>query len=295
MTLDQASTRVREIAGHRVLEPETLVLARAHGRVLARPVALPSGDVELTAGTVLTPLRVARLARCGIATVDVTRRPTVAVFTIGDALEPGLPPQGNRGYDGARDLLVGLLRADGFEPTAWPRLPAEPRQVEIALRDAGCAFDSILVCGAGDALAQVRAVLEAFGTIDAVGPACAVADGAVFGTLDAACMLALPAEHTPLAGGYLTLGRQVLDGLHGRREARPVWRGRLAAAPGEAPFQLIRAEFGDDGVLSVWPLPADDAAVDPASPDANALLVLPETGSRPEPGKPVDVIPLSPQ
>jgi molybdopterin molybdotransferase len=35
-------------------------------------------------------------------------------------------------YDSNRDLLMGLLRADGLEPTAWPRLPDDPRQVEIA-------------------------------------------------------------------------------------------------------------------------------------------------------------------
>jgi molybdopterin molybdotransferase len=303
MTLEQVSAKIFQIVGHRVLEPETpetVVLTRTHGRVLARPVVLSSAqgpiaahdEAGLQAGTVLTPLRIARLARCGIATVQATRRPTVAVFTIGEALEPGLPVQDGQRYDGARDLLVGLLRADGFEPTAWPRLSTEPRQVEIALRDAGCAFDSIFVCGTGDALLLVRAVLESFGTLDAVGPTAAGESCAVFGTLDTACVLALPAEHTRLCSGYLTLGRCMLDGLHGRYEPRPVWRGRLANEPAGTLFQLVRVEFDRDGVLAVHPLAADDAAINAPGQDADALLVLPETGSRPRAGEPVDVIPL---
>lgn len=288
MTFEHAAARVREIVGPRVLEPETIALARAHARVLARtvtPRSDPAGPA-LPAGTVLTPLRIARLARSDVTTVQVTRRPTVAVFTIGETHEAGWPAQAGPRHGDARELLVGLLRADGFEPTAWPTVPPGPRHVEVALRDAGCAFDAIFVCVAA-ALPLVHAVLETFGTVDAMLPAPTADGGAVFGRLDAACLLALPAGHTPLLGGYLLFGRQMLDGLHGRREARPVWRGRLTAAPGGALFQPVRSGFGADGVLALAPMDAD-APID----EADALLVLPGAGRPPAVGEPVEVIPL---
>lgn len=297
MTSDRALATLRDIAIRRVPEVETLTLARAHGRVLAGP-AMPSestaGTSPLPTGCVLTPLRVAFAAECGLAAVEVTRRPTVAVFAIGDAVEPGLPLAGDGRHDGARDLLVGLLRADGLEPTVWPRLPADPRQVEVALRDAGCAFDSILVCGNTDALAQVRGVLESFGTLDASADASdgPEPDGAVFGTLDLACVLALPTERVRLLGLYLTLGRCLLDGLQGRDEARPVLRGRLAAAADGVRFQLVRTRSDANGVLSVFPLAPSAAMTTATSCDADALLILGNSSAPPGSDVPVDVIPL---
>src|SRR3546814_2715333 len=74
--------------------------------------------------------------------LEVARRPTVAVFTTGDELvEPGLPLAPGQIYNSNREQLMGLLRADGLEPVAWPTLPDDPAQVESALRHAGNAFD----------------------------------------------------------------------------------------------------------------------------------------------------------
>lgn len=292
MTLDREFARLRHIAARRAPRVEAVGLPRTHGRVLASPPVSQTGDPlpSLPAGCVMSPLRVAFAAESGVAMVEVTRRPTVAVFAVGDAVEPGLPLEAGGRHDGARDLLVGLLRADRLEPTAWPRLPAEPRQVEIALRDAGCAFDSILVCGGEDALAQVRAVLESFGSLDSSSGALEGAAGeAVFGTLDEACVLALPADPTRLTGLYLTLGRCLIDGLEGRHEARPTGRGRMGAAAGDARFQLVHTQFDEDGALRVFPLAGATGA---AALDADALLVLPEAAAPPGIGALVDVTPL---
>lgn len=291
MTFEHALARVREAASRRPRDVENLALARAHGRVLAGPLERPSHGPGLPVGCVMTPLRVAVAARSGAGTVAVARRPTVAVFAIGEALEPGMPARAGLAHDGARDLLVGLLRADGLEPTAWPRLPAEPRQVEIALRDAGCAFDSILVCGPGRALRQVGEVLAAFGTLDVPAATDAAApDSPVFGTLDQACVLALPAAPVPLLGLYLTLGRCLLDGLEGRTEARPAWRARTGAAFEGTTFQLVRTVPQADGLPHVLPLGTDN--LDASALEASALIFLPAPGDRLEAGVAVDVLPL---
>src|SRR3546814_9726783 len=62
---------------------------------------------------------------------------------------------------------MGLLRADGLEPVAWPTLPDDPAQVESALRHAGNAFDVVLTCGAVSAGEKdhIPALLQAQGEV----------------------------------------------------------------------------------------------------------------------------------
>ena len=79
----------------------------------------------------------------------MSRKPTVAVFTTGDELvEPGMPLAPGEIYDSNRELLMGLLRADGLEPTAWPRLPDDPaRGRDRRCAMPRCAFDVVITCG----------------------------------------------------------------------------------------------------------------------------------------------------
>src|SRR5688572_1511023 len=107
-----------------------------------------AGTRVLVDGQVLTPARVSLAAGLGIASLAVAQRPTVAVFTTGDELvEPGLPLAPGQIYNGNRELLMGLLRAEGLEPTAWPTLPDDPERMTAVLTDAAAAFDVVITCG----------------------------------------------------------------------------------------------------------------------------------------------------
>ena len=187
------------------------------------------GDVVLHAGQVLTPARVALAAALGIDTLQVVRRPTVAVFTTGDELvAPGLPLAPGQIHDSNRDLLAGLLRAEGLEPTLWPVLPDDPRRIEVALRDAGCAFDVVLTCGGVSAGGKdhVPAVLEAFGTIHFWKVRMKPGMPVLFGSLDQARLLGLPGNPVSVLATWMTLGRALVDGLQGRTEPRVAERSR---------------------------------------------------------------------
>ncbi|TWT23714.1 molybdopterin molybdotransferase MoeA [Luteimonas marina] len=258
------------------------------------------GDLLAAAGDALSPARIALLASQGIAGVDVARRPTVAVFSTGDELvEPGLPLAHGQIYNSNRELLMGLLRADGLEPVAWPTLPDDPAAIESALRHAGEAFDLVLTCGgvsAGEkdhlpALLQRRGRVHFWKVRMRPGMPALFADG---GTLGPALFLCLPGNPVSVLATWLALARPLLDGLQGR-VVRKSWRARLSApwrkAHERLEFLRGRLASDDGGMLHVEPDPADGSHRMRAAADADALIVL-EEGARDYPaGSVVEVVP----
>lgn len=269
------------------------------------------GDALLAAGQVLTPSRIALAAGQGMDRLDVVRRPTVAVFTTGDELvEPGLPLQPGQLYNSNRELLMGLLRADGFEPVAWPTLPDDPDAVEHALRHAGHAFDVVITCG-GVSAGEKDHLPDLFQRVGDIhfwkvrmkpgmpvlfaGSRAAQADDGGHGGLGDALFLCLPGNPVSVLATYLALGRTLLDGLQGRAEARPRLRARL-----QAPWRKTheRLEFlrgrlllDEDGQCQVAPNPADGSHRMRAAADSDALIVLPEGPLDLQAGDVVDVLP----
>ncbi|WP_202844680.1 gephyrin-like molybdotransferase Glp [Luteimonas saliphila] len=258
------------------------------------------GDLLAAAGEALASARVALLAGQGISGIDVARRPTVAVFSTGDELvEPGLPLAHGQVYDSNRELLMGLLRAEGLEPVAWPTLPDDPATIESALRHAGEAFDLVLTCGgvsAGEkdhlpALLQRRGRVHFWKVRMRPGMPVLFADG---GTLGPALFLALPGNPVSVLATWFALARPLLDGLQGRAP-RKAWRARLAAPwrkrHERLEFLRGRLASADDGTLEVEPDPADGSHRMRSAADADALIVL-EEGERDYPrGSVVDVLP----
>jgi molybdopterin molybdotransferase len=262
--------------------------------------AMP-GDLLLPRGCVLTPPRVALAAAQGLAELEVARRPTVAVFTTGDELvEPGLPLQPGQIYDSNREQLMGLLRAEGLEPTAWPTLPDDPGQVESALRHAGHAFDVVLTCGAVSVGEKdhIPALLQAQGAVHfwkvrmRPGMPVLFASG---GRLGDALFLCLPGNPVSVLATWLALARPLLDALQGRVEPRARWQARLAEPwhkrHDRLEFLRGHLESRADGGLWVAPDAADASHRLRAAAHANALVVLPAGVERHARGDIVDVLP----
>ena len=290
------------LEGDRVVVPGDSV-AGANVRRAGEDVRV--GDLVLRVGQVLTPARIALAASLGLASLSVSRRPTVAVFSSGDELvEPGLPLAPGEIYDSNRELLMGLLRADGLEPTAWPRLPDDARRVEIALRDAACAFDLVITCGAVSAGEKdhIPAVLaeecrqgrgETHFWKVRMKPGMPV----LLGSMDQARLLALPGNPVSVMATYLTLGRALIDGLQGRTEPRPVWRARLLAAI-DKPHprrEFVRGVLSsaDDGSLQVGANPATGSHRLRVAAESNALIVVADGPQSLAAGAIVDVLPYA--
>lgn len=255
-------------------------------------------DMVLASGNMLTATRVALAASLGLAQLEVFMRPTVAVFTTGDELiEPGLPLQPGEIYNSNRDLLMGLLRADGLEPTAWPTLPDEPARLASMLRDAASSFDIVLTCGAVSAGEKdhIPALVQQYGQVHFWKVQMKPGMPVLFGRLGQAHFLGLPGNPVSVLATYLTLGRALLDGLQGRNEAPATWFARLSSGYDK---RNTRREFlrgrllpGVDGVLRVAPNPADGSHRLAAASQSDALIVLAEGERQFDEGDVVQVLP----
>ena len=256
------------------------------------------GDGVLHRGQVLTPARVALAASLGIDQLDVAQRPTVAVFTTGDELvEPGIPLRAGEIYNSNRELLMGLLRRDGLEPTAWPTLPDDPARVGSMLRDAASSFDVVVTCGAVSAGEKdhIPALLQESGHLHFWKVRMRPGMPLLFAQLDRAQFLGLPGNPVSVLATWLTLGRCLIDGLQGRAEPRLRWHARLT---GRFDKRHPRREFlrgcllpGADGALQVEPNPADGSHRLAAAAQSDALIVLAEGERTYAAGDIVEVLP----
>lgn len=256
------------------------------------------GDALLARGQVLSPARVSLAAALGIADLVVARRPTVAVFTTGDELvEPGLPLMPGQIYNSNRELLMGLLRAEGLEPVAWPTLPDDPARIEAALTDAATAFDLILSVGGVSAGEKdyLPALLQAQGKLHFWKVRMKPGMPVIFGDLDQALVLGLPGNPVSVLATFQALARPLIDALQGRTEVRPRRYARLAAPwnKAHARLEFLRGRLIHEADGSTWVQPnaADASHRLRAAADSDALIVLAEGERQWERGEAVEILP----
>jgi molybdopterin molybdotransferase len=288
---------VREEArvdGDRILVPGG---AQAGANVRRAGEDAQPGDPVLQAGTRLNAAQVSLAASLGIDRLPVSARPTVAVFTTGDELvEPGLPLEPGQIYNSNRELLMGLLRAEGLEPVAWPTLPDDPARMATMLQDAASSFDLVLTCGGVSAGEKdfLPALLRAHGDVHFWKVRMKPGMPLLAGRLGRAQFLGLPGNPVSVLATWLTLGRMLVDGLQGRAP-RPPRFARLRAAVGKAHArrEFVRGRLQGDADGSQWiqPNPATGSHRLRAAADADALLVLPEGEQALSAGDVVEVLP----
>lgn len=257
-----------------------------------------AGETVLATGQWLNPTRIALASSLGVADLEVSQRPTVAVFATGDELvEPGLPLLPGQIYNSNRELLMGLLRADGLEPTAWPTLPDEPERLTSMLRDAASSFDLVVTCGGVSAGEKdhIPSWLQAHGRIHFWKVRLRPGMPLLFGAVDRAAFLGLPGNPVSVLATWLALGRPLVDGLQGRAEPRQRLCARLTApwSKRHERLEFLRGRLtpGEDGTLLVQPNPADGSHRMRGAADSDALIVLPEGEQDYATGAVVDVLP----
>jgi putative molybdopterin biosynthesis protein len=106
------------------------------------------GETLLRRGQIIGSREIGMIAACGVAAVDVVRRPRVAVLSTGDELTaPGdnLRPGGV--YDSNGAILAAAIAEVGGEPLAYGAYPDDQNKLEQAVRRALAECDMVVLSG----------------------------------------------------------------------------------------------------------------------------------------------------
>lgn len=106
------------------------------------------GETLLRRLTLIGSREIGMLAACGIANVDVVRRPKVAVLSTGDelvALGESLRPAGI--YDSNGAIIAAAVTEAGGEPIVFGAFPDDEKVLEAAMRRALAECDMVVLSG----------------------------------------------------------------------------------------------------------------------------------------------------
>ena len=106
------------------------------------------GETLLRQGTRIGSREIGMLAACGLAAVEVVRRPRVAVLSTGDELvEPGKPLTPAGVYDSNGAIIAAAIVEAGGEPVPFGAFPDEEVALELAMRTALESCDMVVLSG----------------------------------------------------------------------------------------------------------------------------------------------------
>jgi molybdopterin molybdotransferase len=222
------------------------------------------GQVVLTAGTRLTPQALGLAASVGAATLQVMRRPRVALFSTGDELVmPGEPLKPGAIYNSNRFTLRALIQAMGCDCTDLGIVPDNLAATRDALRRAAL-YNDLIVTSGGVSVGEedhLRPAVQAEGRIElwqiAIKPGKPLAFGEVArpdGT--AAWIVGLPGNPVSSFVTFLLMVRPVLLRLHGAidLQAQPTTlRADFDWPRPDKRREFLRARRNEAGGLDLFP------------------------------------------
>ncbi|MDU7587879.1 MAG: molybdopterin molybdotransferase MoeA [Acidovorax sp.] len=225
------------------------------------------GAEVLAAGTRLTPAELGLAASIGLGTLQVARRPRVALFSTGDELVmPGdVPPaQMKPGaiYNSNRFFLRAMLLRLGCEVSDLGIVPDRREATVAALREAAQGHDLILTSG-GVSVGEedhIKPAVERLGTLQlwqiAMKPGKPFAYGQIPHEGGSAHFMGLPGNPVSSFVTFGLLVRPFLLRLQGVRDVAPK---AIAATAGfdwpraDKRREFLRVRQGADGTLELFP------------------------------------------
>lgn len=201
-------------------EVVVLIAPPASGaHVRRRASDLAAGDVVIEAGVLLGPLQVAAAAAAGVAELEVTRAPRVAVVSTGDELiAPGLPLKRGQIPESNSVLLAGLAAAAGADVVLRTSVDDTDAALLAVLGDAKTAGAEVVITSGGVSAGAYEVVKNALSG-DIAFPKVAMQPGKPqgFGRLAAGPLLfALPGNPVSSAVSFEVFVRPALLQMLGR-------------------------------------------------------------------------------
>lgn len=231
-----------------------------------------AGAVVLGRGTRLTPAALGLAATVGVATLEVLRRPRVALLSTGDELVmPGsvapeqLPPGAI--YNANRSTLAALLQAAGCVVSDLGIVPDSLAATRAALREAARAHDLILSSG-GVSVGEedhIRPAVSAEGRVElwqvAIKPGKPLAFGALRrdgegGGHGEALFVGLPGNPVSSFVTFLVAVAPLLRALQGADTALPAaleLRADFDWPRADARREFLRVRRNAGGALELFP------------------------------------------
>ena len=289
-------------------EDVTADMTEPPGRIAFRPGIRPgantrqagedvqTGEAILRAGRRLTPGDLALLSITGIASVRVRRPLRVAVLSTGDELaEPGAETVPGQIIDANRPMLLGLVRAFGFEPVDMGRVPDDRATLRARLDDAAERAHAILTSGGASAGDEdhVSALLNEAGAMALWRIAMKPGRPLALGLWRGAPVFGLPGNPVAAMVCALIFARPALGLLAGAG-----WRMPLAVAvpaafekrkkPGRREYLRARLRDGRAEVFA-----SEGSGRVSGLSWAEGLVELPDGAVHVRPGDPVRYLPFS--
>ena len=219
--------------------------------------------VVLRAGMRLTPQAMGMAASVGAATLQVWRRPRVALFSTGDELAmPGEPLKPGAIYNSNRFTLRGLLQAAGCTVIDLGIVPDRLDATRDALRRGAEQADLVLTCG-GVSVGEedhLKPALQAEGRLDlwsvAIKPGKPLAFGTVRRGGGEALYMGLPGNPVSSTVTFLLAVMPVLRVLSGAPPQGPRPVAMTAGFDWPRPNsrrEFLRVRVAADGTLELFP------------------------------------------
>jgi molybdopterin molybdotransferase len=276
----------------------------ARKNIRARGEDFRDGATVIDAGTPLAAAQLGVLASLGYGSVEVHRRPIVAIAGSGDELvdldQFDEVKAGRRIVASNRYTLDALIRQAGGIPRNLGNAGDSPESLRAVLEQARGA--DLLVTSAGASVGEfdyTRQVLESMGA-DLRFWRVRMRPGAPlgFGTLDGMPWLGLPGNPVSAMVTFELLARPVIRRMlgHSRLHRRPV--SVVLEEPvsiGARLTHFLRAivSIREDGVATARLTGPQGSGILTSMSLANALLVVPEDRHKVEAGERLNALPLS--
>jgi molybdopterin molybdotransferase len=239
----------------------------------------PAGDdtrrgTEITLSGPIGSGALAVLATLGVGTVEVRRRPRVAILSSGDELaEPGATLGPGQIHDANTVALAAAVREAGGEALSLPRVADDADAVEVALLSAARDADLVVTSG-GVSVGRhdhVRAVLERRGTVDFWRIAVQPGKPLLVADLDGTTVIGLPGNPVSALVTFELFARPFIRAAlgmagDGRRHLLVTMRDAVEKDPDRCAFLRVAVDArlearsaGGQGSAQVRPLAATDA------------------------------------
>jgi putative molybdopterin biosynthesis protein len=218
------------------------------------------GETLLRAGTIVGSREIGMLAACGIAQVDVVRKPKVAVLSTGDELvQPGHPLRAATVYDSNNAIVAAAVMEAGGEPITVGSFPDNEKALGGAVKNALSIADMVVLSGgtskgAGDLSHRVVSQVGKPGVV-VHGVALKPGKPLCLAVCDGKPVIILPGFPTSAMFTFHDMIVPVLRrmaGLPPRPDARvsakvPV---RIASELGRTEFVMVSLIEGADGLIA---------------------------------------------